>query len=434
MYGQMLTRETLPTAVANLFRLNNYKCEENVQIHGSQIDIVAKAKGDPFAPAIYIEVTVSRVDNDKYALDMTKFHVVQRDDPSCVCLSVSLQGFTAPVKERAKASGVRTQTYQELFQSFERFSAYIEKIITDRTIIDFSSTYEEPLFADDQGTDRATDWIAQWAQKESAEDNWIVVLGEYGTGKTALTRMIQLRMLQDYIKEEGRPLPIRIELKDFTRQFDARTLLHNFLDRHGLSHISIDFVFHLIRTRRVVLILDGYDEMAQFLNVRERRACLGALADLASEGARGILTSRPNYFSEEEELHVFEALYRNIQNSGYYISSSDQNYLDTERKVDQLLNKYILERFERHLRDLDTDQTISLVRRRLADDPAGQDVIIAILGKVFREKEPGVHSALSGKPVIITYLLELVESIKAGIDLSVEILTEWSVYKLIVDS
>ncbi len=66
-------------------------------------------------------------------------------------------------------------------------------------------------------------------------------------------------------------------------------------------------------------MLDGYDEMAQFLNARERRACLSALAELAADGARGILTSRPNYFTETEELNVFEALYTTIEQGKYYI-------------------------------------------------------------------------------------------------------------------
>jgi len=56
------------------------------------------------------------------------------------------------------------------------------------------------------------------------------------------------------------------------------------------------------------LLLDGYDEMAQFFNSRERRQCLEALATLSADGAKGIITSRPNYFTLSEELQVFEAL------------------------------------------------------------------------------------------------------------------------------
>ncbi len=107
----------------------------------------------------------------------------------------------------------------------------------------------------------------------------------------------------------------------------------------------------LIRSGRVVLLLDGYDEMAQYLNNRERRACLEALADLSSGGARGIITSRPNYFTETEELQVFEILYDSLKASSQYLALAN-DILEKERKIDSLLAQQFIDRFERSLKDL----------------------------------------------------------------------------------
>ena len=191
---------------------------------------------------------------------------------------------------------------------------------------------------------------------------------------------------------------------------------------------------HLIRTGRVILLLDGYDEMAQFMNSRERRACLSALAELAKDGAKGILTSRPNYFSEAEELNVFEALYRKLEQQKYHLSKADTEIIFQEKAVDNLIERYVLDRYERSLQDLTPEQTESLVNRSLQKNPAGQKLVLTILSKVFREEATGNRQALSGKPIIIAYLLELVADLQKDANgFSADDLTEWQVYKLIVD-
>jgi hypothetical protein len=190
----------------------------------------------------------------------------------------------------------------------------------------------------------------------------------------------------------------------------------------------------LIRSGRVVLLLNGYDEMAQFMNARERRSCLSALAELSTDGARGLITSRPNYFTESEELNVFESLYSSIEQSNYYLSQSDKLFLAQEKEVDSLIERHILSRSERNLRDLDYFQTESLVRRKLAGDERGQDIILRMLRSISRDETDGIKQSLSGKPVIISYLLELIDDLRNEDETSnASDLTEWQVYKLIVD-
>lgn len=429
-----LTADSLPLAIASLLEMNNYSVQQDVHVHGAQVDLVAKSKGDPFAPTLYIEATIEYVSTAKYGKDATKFLLVKTKEPGCVCLCVSSNGFTAEVVERATASGVQTLTYDELFKRFEKFGDYTNLVIQDIFTSQLIASYEEPQFNDAKGQQFATKWLGQWKQFAPDEAKWLIILGEYGTGKTSLTRVLQRRWLEEYHNNPTKPIPIRIELRNFARQFDARGLLHHFLDANGLSHISIEFVLHLIRKGRAILLLDGYDEMAQFLNSRERRACLKALADLSSDGAKGIITSRPNYFTEGEELNVFEALYTNLEQSNYYISQADRSFIDAERAVDQLVERYVLSRYERSLQDLTPLQTESLVRRKLAKDLKGQEIILSILRRVFREEDGGKRQALSGKPVIISYLLELVDELrKDPAATSIEQYSEWQLYKMILD-
>ncbi len=423
-----------PKAVGKLLELNNYSVRYDVHIHGAQVDIVAQSLSDPFAPPIYVEATIEYVSTEKYGKDTTKFLLLKNREPSATCLCVSSQGFTAPVSERAKASGVIALSYREMFSQFEKFSPYVDMVLTDSELEKLDTSYEEPLFSDNRGTDYATRWLKHWKSYAPDAARWLIVLGEYGTGKTSLTRVLQRRWIQDYQANPSSPIPVRIELRNFSRQFDAQGLIHHFLDTNNLGHVPIQFVLHLIRTGRIILILDGYDEMAQFLNSRERRACLSALAELSADGAKGILTSRPNYFTDTEELNVFEVLYSSIEQNKYHLSKLDRSFVAQERAVDELVDRYVLNRFERSLQDLTPAQTEALVKRTLSHDPEGQALVLQVLQKVFRGGADGSKQALSGKPVIIAYLLELVDELRGEANAGkLPTLTEWQVYKLIVD-
>jgi len=432
--GTTLTDATLPLAVGQLFELNNYSVVYGNKINGSEVDIIATPKGDPFGTTVYIEVTIQYVDVIKYGKDLTKFVLVREKNKQCTCICVSTKGFTADVRERATEARILVKTYQELFAQFEKFTPYVDKILNRHDISALVGSYQEPSFRDTTGDNPAVQWLNNWKHAGESTSNWLIILGEYGTGKTALTLKMQHEWLSHYRMSASNPIPIRIELKNFSRQFDSKSLLHHFLDTNSLAHISIDFLLYLIRNRRVILLLDGYDEMAQFLNARERRACLAALAELAGEGAKGILTSRPNYFTETEELHVFDALYTSLEQNDYFVGQVDKLFLAQERSIDKLLERYVINKNERYLRDLTPEQTRALVRRRLAGNSEGERIVLRILDKVFREESDGTKQSLAGKPVIISYLLELVDVLVSdSTDTAAAGLNEWQIYKLVVD-
>ena len=428
--------ESLPNAIQNLFELNHYEVHGPIQIHGAEIDLVAKPLGNPFGVPIYIEATIEYVENEKYGKDVGKLAMIGEIEPNAQRLIVSAKGFSLPVRERAEKSRILTLTYDELFHKFEQFGPYIQMYTSEGEQKDelekLNEIYEEPTFKDEIGDDFATTYLNDWRNNLNKK-GWLIIIGEYGTGKTALTKVLQYRWLNEYRLDPSLPLPIRMELRNFTRQFDARGLLHYFLDNNNLSHLSIDFVYSLIHTGRAILLLDGYDEMAQYLHARERRTCLEALAELSADGARGILTSRPNYFTEGEELEVFEILYTSLTHGNYYAGKQTQEILKREERIDKLL-EYFIDRFERTLRDLTPDQTESLIKRALADDDEGQKVILHLLRRIYRTSQDGDAISLSGKPVIISYLLEVIENLKTAPETeSTEALSEWEIYKLIID-
>jgi hypothetical protein len=427
-----LTAVSLPQEITKLLQLNDYTVDGPLNIHGAEVDLRAVTHRSLFSETLYIEATVERVDVTKFGKDLTKLAMIAKQDPHAHCLVVSTQGFTRDVRERALVLGIKCMTFDELRTQFERFSPYIDFVLksgpgaTDLHAL--QTAYEEPKLRNERGRHPALSTLGDWLKKDR-KHKWLVVLGEYGTGKTALTKILQLRWINEHLRDIASPIPFRIELRGFPKQFDSDTLLLYFMEHNHLSHLTLAYVKSLVRENRVVLLLDGYDEMAQYMNVRERRACLQALAELSNEGARGIITSRPNYFTEAEELEIMEYLYLDAAQADGEIAEA-RDFVASEQAVDALLESQFLERYEQTLEDLSTEQSIALVRRKLASNAKGQKTVVGLLSRVFRETGSDTRS-LSGKPVIVWYLLEVVDELTAAESAGAP-LSEWQIYSLII--
>jgi len=430
-----MTPDEAESAVKELFRLNGYEVTGPLSIKSASVDIRATRIGDPFAPPVYIEVTTSHVDVNKLSLDLTKYLACRELSPGCTFIVVSTKGFTQSSVERAP-SEVRLLTYDELAASFERFHPYQRSVLSDghlaQELLRLAEVYEPPHFDLDGRLEPALNRLHEWVSDNEAPSGWLIVVGEYGTGKTALTQVLLRELMQQHRVDPSCPIPVRIELRDFTKQFDVSSLLHKFLDDNNLSHIPLHFFESLIAKGRVVLLLDGYDEMAQYMHLLERRVCLEALAELGRQGAKGILTSRPNYFSEAEELRVLETLYSSLEETGIAAVEYAK-----EAALDQLFERQFVDRSERRLQDLDPAQTEALVARKLAGDPARSEVVLSLLSKVSRPSDDGAR-LLGGKPVIISYLVDLADQLselpsEGGMVGAAESVTEFQCFRLIVD-
>lgn len=426
------TAKTLPDAIRALFEDNQYLVRGPVKISGAEIDLVAESLHGFAKQVIYIEATIEYVNTAKYGKDLTKLAMVARRDPTSTQLIVSSKGFTLDVVERAKELGIETLTIDELRARFSRFDSYL-KSVTDSgplaaELQALVKSYEEPFLIEDRHEFKALTWLDEWLALNSSETRWLVITGEYGTGKTALSKVLQYRWSKEVLANSHQPIPFRIELRQFSRQFDADGLLHRFLDSNNMSHVPLAFINSLIADGRIVLILDGYDEMAQYLSARERRTCLAALATLSRDGARGILTSRPNFFSEAEELRIIETLYQVAANQLRLMGATSQ-LLEHERNIDDLFANYFVYRVEKSLKDLDKDQSLRLVHRHLGDRPDAERVVTAILDKLF-SGDGSSKGFLGGKPVVISYLFDVIDGLSREDQTSLEV-SDWSVYELI---
>src|SRR5207248_1869011 len=123
---------------------------------------------------------------------------------------------------------------------------------------------------------------------------WGLVLADYGGGKTTLLRRAQYELGRRYRNAESpHRLPVFVPLRLFRRSSDALAVVRQSLHDDFRVDLPPTTLLHRIQNGSLVLLLDGFDEMAERSD-RDRRAKLfGELSPFITSASPVILSSRP---------------------------------------------------------------------------------------------------------------------------------------------
>jgi len=209
-------------------------------------------------------------------------------------------------------------TFDELLDEQADFSKYLDWLEAevkrkgiDRMYVPLACTKEEfdPITEERLGVscyDEDDGWIDGYI------DNWlndrtkehISILGEFGTGKTWLTLHYAWTALQRYrdAKKRGveRPrIPLVIPLRDYAKAVTVESLFSEFFFRKYEIPLAGYSVFEqLNRMGKLLLIFDGFDEMADRVDSQKMINNFWELAQVVVPGSKAILTCRTEHFPE----------------------------------------------------------------------------------------------------------------------------------------
>lgn len=165
------------------------------------------------------------------------------------------------------------------------------------------------------------DWIEAWL--EEPDLSRLALLGEYGSGKTTISRKLARDLAEKYLHAEvkaSQRIPVLIPLQDFPRgQADMETFITGHLARRcGVRNASYDAFRAMNDAGLLVLIFDGFDEMAVHVDEDVILANLRQIEQFAlAPKGKIILTSRPEYFKTSREEQ--EALSRRSKYERLYL-------------------------------------------------------------------------------------------------------------------
>ena len=141
---------------------------------------------------------------------------------------------------------------------------------------------------------QATDWLSS----ESAR--LIVVLGDFGRGKTSF-----LRQLTRHLPAELPSLtPVLVELRYLEKGPTLDDLLAQHLVRQGVDDVGKDKLHYMIRSGRVALLFDGFDELELRVGYDSAADYLQTLLNSLTGQAKVVLTSRTQHFRSVSQVHA----------------------------------------------------------------------------------------------------------------------------------
>ncbi|MBB4515856.1 NACHT domain-containing protein [Paraburkholderia fungorum] len=166
-----------------------------------------------------------------------------------------------------------------------------------------------------------------------SKKNRLVLLGEYGTGKSRCVRESFRILAKNY--RNASAYPLAINLREHWGALSGVEIIAGHFQRLGLSG-SVDRVMQLLRAGGILLLLDGFDEVGTqtFGNSEDRRAsirkhALSGVRDLLSISTGGaLITGRPHYFNDDAEL--LDALGLTLRNNSHSIVRCPEEFGNAE--------------------------------------------------------------------------------------------------------
>src|SRR4051794_5161520 len=165
--------------------------------------------------------------------------------------------------------------------------------------------------ATDTRQDAATH-ITQWLQDPGQRQ--LALLGEYGQGKSTAALMFTYHTLCTGAIVIDR-IPLLIELRGTSpRNLEPLGLLATWSAKYNISPQAL-MQLHL--AGRLLLIFEGFDEMSLIGDTEMRLRHFKTLWDFCSPSAKIIITGRPNFFLDEDEMKAALGIAKPIGNKPY---------------------------------------------------------------------------------------------------------------------
>ncbi|MEW5858970.1 MAG: NACHT domain-containing protein, partial [Cyanobacteriota bacterium] len=212
-------------------------------------------------------------------------------------------------------------TFDELLDQDADFSGYLDWLEAEVKRRDIEKKYV-PLACTKEEFDPVTKRrlaVSRYDERDGWIDGYIdlwlddpvkehiSILGEFGTGKTWFAFHYAWTALQRYRDAQKRGLerprlPLVIPLRDYAKAVSVESLFSEFFFRkHKLPIPHYEAFEQLNRMGKLLLIFDGFDEMAAKVDRQAMINNFWELAKVVVPGAKVILTCRTEHFPEAQE-------------------------------------------------------------------------------------------------------------------------------------
>jgi hypothetical protein len=296
-------REDLLALVKTVCRLREPKAEIE-RIHGTGrtgAHLRVSVLEDGIA-RIYPLGAVEQITPESFQVFLDQVDARYRASDSGVISHLVYGGDPAPedLLKEARARRVRLMSFVE-YQGLIDFRGYVAKQ-TAKLAAD--PVYPPKLYVDqrmvqlgregefDNALARVRDWV------DSPNGRFILILGDFGTGKTFLLHELARRM-----GEEGTGLvPILLQMRSLEKGRTLDELLAQHFVREDMEEFQPKKFRYMLEQGRIALLFDGFDELALRVTYPRATEHFDTLLQAAAGAAKVIVTSRRQHFLSEQQV------------------------------------------------------------------------------------------------------------------------------------
>ena len=206
------------------------------------------------------------------------------------------------LRDDARRRGLRVRSFTE-FQGLLDLRNYVEgqarRLAEDSRYP--AGLYVTQRFRNLIGSDQAvrTDLVGELIRLLSADDGrFVLLLGDFGRGKTFALRELVRRIPA----ELPHLIPILIELRALDKAHSIDGLVASHLANQGEEVIDLKAFRYMLRQGRIVLLFDGFDELATRVSYDRAADHLETLLQAAEDKAKIVVASRTQHFKTQAQV------------------------------------------------------------------------------------------------------------------------------------
>jgi len=293
---------TLAETVAGLLTVMGFTCQSR-KATTDRVRLVCTSKGVFARPVAVVckEGAVERGDVDALSVD-----VKEQDLGGGILVTYTRVSPAARERAAATEGAVQAFTLDEFYRKLIDFESYVRELVADYQNDELSAYYVDLgcQSADGSVYKPMDDYVDDWLNDQTR--NHISILGDYGTGKTSFCRQYAAELGRRWLADPDRNrIPILISLRDYAKAMNLQQLVTDFLvNRYGIQ-VGYEAFRRFNADGKLVLLFDGFDEMAQKVDYQTTVDNFEELARAVEARSKVILTCRTPYFRtsrEAEEL------------------------------------------------------------------------------------------------------------------------------------
>lgn len=298
--------------IGTLYQSLGYRVSYNQLLSGKQVDILAeKMIAGAGLSKLAIECkyqSKGNIGNEKIYAFMAASQPMLKNDGITKSILITNTGFTdtgsAAADNNQQVLLITQRSLEDqLFDLGSTYKPFVDiyetkDIFTEYVALNgiYSDEKEEKI-----KIENIEQFLKDWLSKP--QDRLLTIFGDFGSGKTTVLNRIKYVFAKAYIEGKSLLKPFLVNLKEFYKYDTLDKLLTYSAIREFEREVSLELVYRQIETGQIILLLDGFDEMAQQIDTEIRMKNFLTLAPLLRQ--RTIITCRPSYFISKNEYIDF---------------------------------------------------------------------------------------------------------------------------------